>query len=702
MKLKQLSYSLFACLACSNLSVNANEALSDDLFNLPIEQLMQLEVASATLSNESLIDVPSSVAVYNRDEIQKLGLDNLDELLNFVTGMHSARSDRDGKFSRVSARGRASGSGGGEILILLNGQRINSEYSGANDYTFPLIPLSIAEKIEFIKGPGSSIYGSNAFLGVINIITITDATPQLSVEAGNMSLQRVSASAGYSKGAFSAQGIVSYASDDGDHYHGELDSFNPSVKHKLDDPIQHQELLLNLKYDKSSLQFVLSEQESRDFYVQGIIGNDFNKAKNDSVFITFNQQLEWNEKLNTDIWLDYRNNQSDINILGLAPNVFAPISTPSSTAPLLAKSPVHETAKGLRVNNFYQYNDDIRLSLGFEHRTSKLNEDHYATNFNYAKCLLSEPCVNYLLSGGQQIPDEHPNIEYYGDDFSGRVKFTTITQRNINGAFVQAQIKVNQNTQVTIGGRYDKYSDIGDNTSPRVSIVNNTLDKVTFKLNYGEAYRAPQFNELGLLNNPLIQGNENLNPEIVKSFDFISLIQFENLSVSATLFQHKIEDAILAESRDNNRLVLSNQSDVTTTRGIEAEVTYIPNSQYYFKAGLTHLFDKGRDQFRESDNLLFLIGNYSFENFNLNVSANYHDEKHTVSYQQQEDNLTNLDSYWVVNTKITYQLDNSCALFIKAKNLLDNDYRTPAIGNRAYAGVPNRGRQWSIGAEFAF
>ena len=700
MKLKRLSYSFLALFSCHQLPALANDAVSGDLFNLPIEQLMQLEVASATLSNESLIDVPSSVAVFNRDELQKLGLDNLDELLNFVTGMQSARSDRDAKFSKVSARGRASGSGGGEILILLNGQRINSEYSGANDYTFPLIPLAIAEKIEFIKGPGSSIYGSNAFLGVINIITITDSKPQLAVEAGNLGSKKLTASAGFSEGEFSLQSIVTYAKDDGDTYHQQLDSFNPNIQHEITDPIEHHEVLLNFAYDKSSLQFIFSEQESSDYYVQGIIGKDFNKAQNKSIFVTFNQQIEWSDKLTTDVWLDYRDNQSDLNIVGLPENIFAPISTPSSTEALLAKSPIHEIAKGLRINNFYQYNDKVRLSLGFEHRTSKLNEDHYSANYNYNKCILSVECMRYLGSGGQLQPSEHPNIEYYGDTFEGKVQFTSVTERDINGAFIQAQIKSSEATQITLGARYDNYSDIGNNISPRASIVHNLNDKLTFKLNYGEAYRAPQFNELGLINNPLIRGNENLKPEVVKSFDFISLLQFEKWTASATFFQHKIEDAILADTIDS-ALVLSNQSQDTTTRGLEAEITYIPTEYFYLKAGLTHLFDKGDDQFKESDNLLFIITNYQYELWNINFSANYHDEKQTVMYQQPGQ-YTTLDAYWIANSKISYQIDNSCKLFFKAKNLFDKDYSTPAIGNRAYNGVPNRGRQWSIGAEFSF
>lgn len=700
MKLKRLPFSLLAILSCQHLPALANDTFSGDLFSLPIEQLMQLEVASATLSNESLVDVPSSVAVFNRSDIKKLGLDYLHELTNYVTGMQSTRSDRDAKYNKISARGKASSSEGGDILILLNGQRINSEYSGANNYTFPLIPLAIAEKIEVIKGPGSAIYGSNAFLGVINIITIADDKPQLTIEKGNFGSFKATASAGFVKDDFSIQAIANHSKDDGDLYLNQKDSFYEHITHNTQDPIEHQEIVLNIKKAKSSLQVILSDQESHDYYVQGILNNDFNRAQISSKFITFNQQIDWTDSLSTDIWLDYRDNQSDLDLMVLPQGVFKNFSDSGSAEPLLAKTPIYEKAKGLRINNFFQYSENVRLSFGFEHRNSRQQKFQSNTNFNFAACLNSQNCVAFI-KGDEFDASQIPNIEYYGDSFSGKVEFTTVTERDINGAFIQAQIQANDNTQLTVAARYDNYSDIGSNISPRLSVVHNYNDNITFKANYGEAYRAPQFNELGLINNPLVLGNINLKPETIKSFDFISLVKFSNWTASTTYFQHEIKDAIVAEPVSST-LMLNNQDSTTTTRGIEAELTYIPTDNLFLKAGLTHLLDKDEDQYRESDNLFFVIANYQWEQLHFNFSANYQSDKETREYQKPEGNNTRLPSYVIANSTISYQLNEQIHLYLKAKNLFDRKYTSPAIGNRVYGGLPNRGRQWSIGAEFSF
>ncbi|WP_143870184.1 TonB-dependent receptor plug domain-containing protein [Catenovulum sediminis] len=674
---------------------------AEDLFSLPIEELMQLEVASATLTNETLTSVPSSVAIFNRQEIQQLGLTNLDEILNFVTGFQSVQSDRDPRFNKVSSRGRASGSGGGEILILLNGQRINSEYSGANDYTLPLIPLSIVEKIEVIKGPGSSIYGSNAFLGVINILTISKHTPQVSLAAGNMGGREYSASAGYQAGDFSVQAIAAYGRDKGDLYKQETDSFISTEQHDLYDAIQHKELIFNLKYAKTALHITSSEQQSEDYYIQGNIGKGFNFSKTESVFVTLNHLVDWSDTLQTDIWLDYRDNKTDLSIQGTSEFAFFEVTTPPTTAPLLAKTPIYETAKGIRVNNFYQLNSDLRLSVGLEHRSSKLEKDRSYTNIDYQSCLNSIECATYLASGGAIKPQQHPNIAHFDGEFRENILFVSATQRDINGAFAQAQIRLGDKTEMTLGARYDKYSDIGSNTSPRISVVHNFDMHHTFKINYGEAYRAPQLNELGLQNNPLVQGNPNLNAEIVKSFDLIWLGNFEKWTASATYFSHQIKDPILAGVQ-NNQVVLLNQQENQRTEGLEAELTYIPQSNMYFKLGATHILDKAEDQFKESDNLFFAIANYQYQKWNFNLSTNYQSEKQTVEYKSREGTLVELDDYWVTNAKVSYQINENTRVFAAAKNLFDTEYRTPAISNSADQGVPNRGLQWFVGAEVSF
>ncbi|GEM_PF-466612 len=700
MNIKTLSFSTLSCLSAF-MAVNHVYA-AEDLFSLPIEQLVQLKVASATLTNETMLTVPSSVAVYEAADIKQMGLDTVDELLNFVTGVQSTSSDRNALFKRTSFRGRSTGTGGREILILLNGQRINSEYSGNNDYTFPKIPLSIVEKIEIIKGPGSAIYGSNAFLGVINILTKTNKTPEMSIAVGNMDSIEFSASGGIELDKLNIQASVAYGKTDGDDYHNILDSYNPSRRLDISDPNHHAELVFNLSYDNTAFNLAYSEQQSEDYYIQGHISKGFNKSEVESLFSTFNHNFVWNDKFNSDLWLDYRKTRTNLFIQGTPEFAFYEVTNPPSTAALLADTPFHEDTQGARLNNFYQINDWLDLSLGFEYRHSKLKEIYTKTNLDFASCLTTPACVMYLASNGQIKPDVNPNIEYFGGELRTNAPYVMPSSRNIYGTFIQSQIELTQDTELTLAVRYDDYSDIGQNVSPRISLVSRIDEHNTLKANYGEAYRAPQFSELNLINNPLIRGNPDLEPESVRSIDFIWLSQHNYWNFSTTYFAHEIEDAIVDKVREGLVRVDNNTQDTQQTHGIEVEVTYAPSNQFHIRFGGTHFFKLAEDQFKESKNLAYLIANYHYDNWNINLSSNYHSKKHNLAYSGSYEDRVTLDDFILVNSKVSYQLTANTQIFAQAKNIFGEEYTTPSVSNATENGVPNRGRQWFVGSEFYF
>lgn len=142
---------------------------SGDLLALSLEDLMQIQVVSSTLTEKNLRTVPSSVTVFTHTQINAMGVDYLDELLNFVPGFQAFRQADSGGEYYHSSRGGRSGTSSREVLILIDGKRINAEFAAGSVH---MISLKNFEKVEIIRGPGSAIYGSNAFLGVVNITTI--------------------------------------------------------------------------------------------------------------------------------------------------------------------------------------------------------------------------------------------------------------------------------------------------------------------------------------------------------------------------------------------------------------------------------------------------------------------------------------------------------------------------------------------------
>lgn len=141
------------------------------LASLELETLLNMEVTTASKFPQKLADAPGVISVVSKDELQRFGGITLGEILERVPGLQRASAyftDR----SLVAARGDQTKIDGGHILILINGRPTREVLEGGliSDI-LESFPVAILEQIEVIRGPGSVLYGSNAFSAVINLIT---------------------------------------------------------------------------------------------------------------------------------------------------------------------------------------------------------------------------------------------------------------------------------------------------------------------------------------------------------------------------------------------------------------------------------------------------------------------------------------------------------------------------------------------------
>ena len=143
------------------------------LKSLSLEELtsMRVETVYGASKHEQKVDeAPSSVTIITRDEIQKAGYRTLAEILDSVPGLYT-RYDRD--YTELGIRGfNNPGDYNSSFLLLVDGHRMNVSLTGnaAIDRGFA-VDVDLIERVEVIRGPGASLYGDNAFFGVINVIT---------------------------------------------------------------------------------------------------------------------------------------------------------------------------------------------------------------------------------------------------------------------------------------------------------------------------------------------------------------------------------------------------------------------------------------------------------------------------------------------------------------------------------------------------
>src|SRR5581483_4095085 len=158
------------CVFCLIRTASGQNPSDQDLMALSIEELTQVKVYSASRHLESARQAPSAVTVITAEEIRHYGWRTLADVLRTVRGFYTAY-DRD--FSYIGVRGfQRSGDYNSRILLLVNGHRLNDNvYDSAQiGSEFPL-DLDLVDHIEIVRGPNSSLFGSNAIFGVINVVT---------------------------------------------------------------------------------------------------------------------------------------------------------------------------------------------------------------------------------------------------------------------------------------------------------------------------------------------------------------------------------------------------------------------------------------------------------------------------------------------------------------------------------------------------
>ncbi|VAW66755.1 TonB-dependent receptor; Outer membrane receptor for ferrienterochelin and colicins, partial [hydrothermal vent metagenome] len=274
------------------------------------------------------------------------------------------------------------------------------------------------------------------------------------------------------------------------------------------------------------------------------------------------------------------------------------------------------------------------------------------------------------------------------------------SERNIIGLYGQYQKALFESTFLTLGLRYDDFSDIGSQVSPRLGLVQALNAHHSLKLLYGEAFRAPSESELNLLNNPVLLGNPDLKPETVQTWDIIWVGQWSQTGISLGYFENHFDDSIVQTDMGNGTAQFQN-IDQDPIQGTELELSHELNKHWLLRASFTYITVKPDLSFREADQLGSVTANYQYNKLNASLIAAYTGERES-STSASINNRINLDDYWLLFAKLQYDFTANLEVFIQAKNLLDENYLTPTASSTLSEGIPNRGRELLAGMSWKF
>lgn len=610
-----------------------------DLLTLSLEDLMQIQVVSSTLTEKNLRTVPSSITVFTHTQINAMGIDYLDELLNFVPGFQAFRQADSGGEYYHSSRGGRSGTSSREVLILIDGKRINAEFAAGSVH---MISLKNFEKVEVIRGPSSAIYGSNAFLGVINITTVKNKD-MVAMLAGSNNRTQAQLFKTAHLGEWNLDFFANAYRDQGQAYIVEHSTTH--TPYNTRDPIDGYDVDLKLGTLKSQLSLTHFERKAHDFFLSEKTSNEFNESDVSDSSIHFQQSFDWAAEVATNYSLRYHHRNSYLQFPLIPPSVNATFE---------------EASFEFNLHNSWLINDTRSMQFGLENR--QINSEAVNLNVGASSVLINE-------------------------DY----------QRDVVGLYVQNQSVFAHDTELTLGARYDHYSQVGAAFSPRLGLTHQLSDIQTVKLLYGKAFRAPGIGDLTLTSNNSLIGNPDLKPETIATWELVWMGSWEKSSVIITVFDNKVADSIVQGFGENGTTrMYVNAKDSQRSEGVELEYLAQLNESWQVRSQYSLFNELPEAAFRQADSIASLIINYENQDWNLNFSANYADERKMISGE----NFVKLDPYMLLNGKLQYSFKKKVRGYLQAKNILNEGYLTPSQGTILRAGIQNRGREIGVGLDW--
>ncbi|HSC69639.1 MAG TPA: TonB-dependent receptor, partial [Cellvibrio sp.] len=605
-------------------------AAAADYMEMDLEQLLQVSVTGSTLRDEQLNTVPSVVSVFTREQINSLGVDYLYELLALVPGFQVDRAGDTGTNYTYSLRGRRNGAQARELLLLVDGRLFSSPRSGSSDIVIPLFPVVQIERVEIIRGPGSALYGSSAFTGVINVVT-RKREAKVRVVAGSDQRAGVDVLWGQEMGNWETA-FYGHAHEDQGQDFALRDLVTP-VAVPSTDPNRALHLDWGLRYDQTQLRIAYIRTESSDFYSIERIRNDFNHNLQGFGQVSLEQGFALADNLKSTLALSYTQGEQRVKTEIAPEGVLFNLSSPASSDAFVARA----TFKG----------ETYRLALANDWSISERASSQFGLELREDSETQAQAFGNYSLA--EFVARDYP-VTYYGDESPGEPVGTRASQKSL-GVYGQYLRQLAANTKLTLGLRYDNYDDFDDHLSPRLGLVQQITGNQALKLLYGEAFRAPSQSETGLINNTRLVGNPDLKHELVKTWDLVWVGNWQRSSFSVNSFYSRYDQPIYTGLIGATRTYINGASE--TSKGVSLEASQQLSSNWLARITYSHFLDLPDSAFREADEIGSLMLNYHRQQWNWNIAGVHQGARETAAPGNTRGLL---DSYWVVNSKLAYQV----------------------------------------------
>lgn len=469
--------------------------------DMSLEQLMNVSITGASKYEQKQSEVAAAVTVITRNDIRAYGWRTLSEILTSLPGVFATY---DFSYNYIGVRGfNVLGDFNTRILVSINGNRINDATydQGPMGRDFPL-DVDLIERIEFIPGPGSAVYGQNAMLGVVNIITRKGSNVNGVELSGSYQTAEVMPQERATLGKKFDNGVDALVSVSGVQARGEnlffdfRDAAISGVAHHMDGE-NIKQIFARAEKGPVSFDFIYGNRKKDDptaiYFSDPLISGQYLKDRR------LNSQLQYNDNFVNDT----------LNVLG---RLF--IGKYDYDSPL-----VYEGQKTLSTGPSFWHGAELRL--------------------------VSSAITNHKLMAGVEYQN-NTHIKQTFEYLESPADNITVRSSVVRtGVYLQDEWRITDTLSSTLGVRYDYNNWIGNRLSPRGALIWQATPKAAFKAIYGRAHRSPNSYErdygdgVSQISNPGLRGETIDAAELVADY-----FPEPNLNLRASLYAWDVYNII--------------------------------------------------------------------------------------------------------------------------------------------------------------
>ncbi|MCP5103425.1 MAG: TonB-dependent receptor [bacterium] len=714
-------------LLLTNLSMfasDSSETATHKLFKMSLEELMKVEVISAARVPEKIAEIPASVVLITREDIETYGYTTLTEILENIPGLYAIEDY--GEFgASFGVRGFWSGLNNDNIIILVNGVSQVNDFFSNYPLSGILVPVEAMERIEVIRGPMSVVYGSGAFYGVINIITNSafnrepgeeDDFPGniVSVTSGSEKTKKVFARFSGQKDNFKyALDASLYDTYGPDHPLAEMMA-DPSelLLYGLPEDFRtggnlgSTEKYLNFSGDFAGLLVNLTHSEHRKkFHYLMPAHLDGSEVLNTVTRLSVGCRRKLSKVLTIEGKLTYTSDRTDEQYTYLFDNFYG-------------IQQLKANAWEAEINAFIHPLPNLDITAGLYNRTVFQAENEYD-----------------LPSFGTPSLENTQIFLADGNSIVTRALFAQVTYKPFPKLKLVGGLRLEQMPGYSLGARVASgteyflelegtYSREQVDFIPRLAVIYTLNDKNIFKFLYGKAINRPSFFH-NTMNHLMEPGEGPLEPETIQTLELNYIAAFSaDFILEANVFQNTLEKLItrFSEFKENGDYrTWSENAGKMVTNGIGITINAEPFRD--FRMELSGTFQKTKDKRPGHENITvayspktlgYLKASYRTGRFSAAVTGHYAAAMETY----WDDSIINPDGsegnriadkvkgYFLLdaNLRIKKLFGTGLYLNIRCTNLLDKEVRYPTYTNNAWAvrGTLGPGRRFLLSLGYKF